>query len=115
MRILQNSIETMLPHIRDRQLYAVQTYGQAAGDKMTAYAKKNAPWTDRTHTARNTISSSVTLLKNRVRVNLESGVRYGVCLEYAKFAHRGRLSVWWPTVEKLAPDIVRAWAERVRK
>ena len=97
-----------------RTLYAIEAYGKAAGNKMLAYAKHNAPWTDRTHSARNTLSVSSAWYGGRYRITLHGGVRYAVYLELVQFRYKGRLSILWPTVAKLGPEIVRAWAERIR-
>lgn len=114
LRIDVSSHLKRLSQIQERQLYAIQAYGKAAGDKMVRYAKANRPWTDRTHMARNTINTSTSWHHGRLRVNLHSGVEYGIYLEKRVYRYKGRLAIWQPTVNKLAPEILRAWAERMK-
>lgn len=97
-----------------RALFAIQSYGQAAGNKMLAHAKRNKPWTDRTHSAKNTMRTTTGWEGARYRVSLHGGVRYAVFLELKTFRHKGRLAILWPTVEKLGPEIIRAWAIRIK-
>lgn len=102
--------------IERRHAFAVEAYGKAAGNKMVAYAKRNHPWANRTHNAQNTITATTGWTGgNRLRVNLHSGVNYGVYLEYKTFKHKGRLSIWWPTVQRHKLEILRGWARAVSK
>lgn len=98
-----------------RTMYAIEAYGQTAGNKLVAYAKRNKPWTDRTHTAKNTMRQTTGWQDGRYRITLHGGVYYAVYLELKTFKHKGRLAILWPTVNKLGPEIVRAWAERIRR
>lgn len=103
-----------LTQIQQRQLYAIQAYGKVAGNKMVRYAKANRPWQDRTHMAKNAIATSTSWHSGRLRVNLHSGMHYGIYLEFKRFKHKGRLSIWFPTVRKLSPEILAAWANRIK-
>lgn len=114
MRIDASSFKAALKSNERRTLYAIEAYGQAAGNKMLGYAKRKAPWTDRTHSARNTMSASSGWTGGRYRVTLSGGVRYAVYLELVNFRHKGRLSILWPTVRALGPEIISAWANRIK-
>lgn len=102
--------------IKKKHRHAIETYGKAAGNKMVKYAKKNAPWTDRTHQARNSIRSDTEWNdRNKLKINLISGEDYGIYLEYVNFKHKGRLSIWWPTVNKHKEEILKGYAEIIKK
>ena len=62
-----------------------------------AYAKENAPWTDRTANARQSLWTTVEALsQDTVALYLSHGVEYGVHLE-SRYA--GRYAIIWPTIE----------------
>ena len=42
-------------------------------------------------------------------------MRYGVYLENVKFRHKGRLAILYPTVKKMAPEIIQGWARVISK
>jgi len=111
-RFLQRTTE-----LQRRHDFALEAYSRAAGNKMVAYAKRNYPWSRyRTHSARDGIGSSVHWTgQHRIKLSLTSQMSYGIYLEYVNFAHKGRLSIWWPTVERFAPEILRGWASAVSK
>lgn len=100
-----------------RHALALETYARAAGNKMVAYAKRNYPWNrNRTHTARDGIGSSVHWIgANRLKLSLTSQADYGIHLELVTFKHKGRLSIWWPTVQRFTPEILRGWANAVKR
>jgi hypothetical protein len=100
-----------------RQAYALESYARVAGNKMVAYAQKNYPWDpNRTHTARDGIGSSVHWIgANRLKLSLTSQADYGIHLELVNFKHKGRLSIWEPTVKRHRTEILRGWANAVSK
>lgn len=60
-------------------------------------AKMNAPWTDRTGNARNSITGSGPEIKQDIITTaLCIGVYYGVFLE---LCHNGKYRIVWPTLE----------------
>lgn len=68
-----------------------------------AYAKQNAPWTDRTGNARQSLYTWIEDLSNdTVRLYLSHGVDYGVFLE-TKYAER--FSIIMPTIRRHLPAI----------
>lgn len=102
--------------IQQRNRFALQTYGRVAGNKMVAHAKRNYPWSpDRTHNARDGINSSTEWNGDRLRIILRSQMHYGIYLEFVNFKHKGRLSIWWPTVQRFAPEILQGWADAINK
>lgn len=104
-----------LTQIQQQTLNACIIYGQAAANKMVKEAKLKATWKDRTHLARNTLNGGASWRGRRVRVELAHGMYYGVYLEKVRFRHKGNLAIVFPTVQKMAPEIVEGWAKAVRK
>lgn len=125
--------ERALTQIEQRTLFAVESYGKAAGTKMVAYARRNRPWRDRSRAARDSIGYQVLRGNGQVAsgvaggrimtrqiavqgilVGLTAGPYYSLYLETLTFRHAGRLAIWWPTVQAMQPEILRAWADRVK-
>lgn len=48
-------------------------------------------------------------------LELAHGVHYGTYLELKRFRHKGNLAVVYPTVKRMAPEIIQGWAQTVRK
>ncbi len=126
-----NKIEwSGLPQM-DAKLLAYVGKVQEALTKIAEYfapilessAKENAPWTDRTANARQSLRayigtdapagypSSQQLAKEVVELFLSHGVEYGVNLETG-FA--GRFAIIYPTLQQHAPDIQRMLREVFR-
>jgi len=73
----------------------VALYWQAV---FVEYAIANAPWTDHTSNARQTLHAWIEELSNdTVRLYLSHGMDYGVFLE-TKYA--GRYAIIWPTIQR---------------
>lgn len=105
-----------MAEIERRNAFALEVYSRSAGNKMVAFAKRNRPWQDRTRAAKDGITSSVQwVMPTRLRINLHSQRDYGVYLELVNFAHKGRLSIWWPTVQRFKPQILQGWADSINK
>lgn len=65
--------------------------------EMENTAKSQAPWTDRTGNARNSITGSGVEKENEtLRIGLAIGVEYGKYLELCNF---GKYRIVWPTIE----------------
>jgi hypothetical protein len=111
---ISNFIRTMTA-IEQRHAYALESYSKAAGNKMVAYARRNRPWKDRTYEAKFGIYQSTQWLSERMQISLHSAAEYGIYLEFVDFAHKGRLSIWWPTVQRMAPEIIRGWADAISR
>lgn len=102
--------------IERRNYFALESYSRAAGNKMVVYAKKNKRWTDRTRRAKDGINSSVEWVNStRLKLSLRSAADYGIYLEFVNFRHKGRLSIWWPTVQRFKPEILQGWANAINK
>lgn len=97
-----------------RLSFALESYGKAAGAKMVKYAKQNAPWENRTRHAREGIYYRAQWeTATRLRLGLHSQMDYGIYLEFVNFRHKGRLSIWWPTVQRHSNEIYQGWANAI--
>jgi len=66
--------------------------------QITADAKANRPWTDRTGMAKATLNTTVSQPNNnKIRLTLSHGVWYGKYLEYA---HGKKYAIVMPTLKK---------------
>lgn len=74
--------------------------------KLEGYAKQNAPWTDRTGRARQSLNASVSTIPNGYRITLAHGVDYGLWLE---LAHERRFAIVMPAIEKKGGEIVKSF------
>lgn len=94
----------------DRHKVALGIYADAAAKKMEAEAKRDAPWTDRTTHARQSIDGRKGWKGNQLVVRLSGGPDYFVYLE---LAYEKRFSILKPTIDRNAPDILRGYQKLV--
>ena len=90
-------------------------YSKAAAGKMEAKAKQDAPWTDRTGSARQTIKGVSGWSggdKSKMVVAVTGNMEYSPVLE---LAHEGRLAVLYPTVKAMSQEIISGGAEMMRR
>ena len=74
--------------------------------EIEAWMKTNAPWTDRTGNARQTLTAEVEELVNQmVTINFGHGVEYGIHLE---LNYGGQYAIVGPALDYFAPKI---WAD----
>lgn len=85
----------------DRVLTATIAYHAT---QAGAYARKNAPWTDRTSNARNALSASAERDRPHYRVIVSHGMPYGVWLE-VRFS--GRYAIIGPTIDHEGPEVMK--------
>lgn len=72
-----------------------------------ATAKRNAPWTDRTGNARNSITGTKGEVDgNTVKGHLFIGVEYG---KYLELCWGGKYRIVWPTIEDAAARRFPTW------
>ncbi|KGG81068.1 hypothetical protein Y919_02560 [Caloranaerobacter azorensis H53214] len=86
---------------------AVGVYADSAGKKMEAHAKQNAPWTDRTGQARQTIEGGHEWQGNKCIVYVAGNKEYS---PYLEFANEKKYATLYPTVKKMAPEILKGMA-----
>ena len=87
-----------------RTMFAVEKYGQAAAAKLEKHAKTDAPWTDRTALARQTIAGVADWAGSSFRVGVAGNMNYNVYLEYC---NEGRYAVLWPTINRMSAEILQ--------
>ena len=83
---------------------ALEIYGDTAGKKLEAEAKRNAPWTDRTGLSRKSIKGGSQWEGNKCIVYLSGNTAQFPFLE---LAHDKKYAVLQPTINRMAPDILR--------
>lgn len=84
----------------------VRVIADRRAPEIEAWMKANAPWTDRTGAARQTLHTEVEqLAQDMVQITLDHGVEYGVYLE---LAHAGVWGIIGPAIDVWGPVI---WAD----
>lgn len=82
---------------------AVQLYGETAGEKLEAEAKKDRPWQDRTSIARQTIEGGAERRGNKVVVYVAGNTDY---FPYLELAHEKKYAILFPTIRKMGREII---------
>lgn len=89
-----------IDHTAEAAISAAMEYHASRG---LTWARQNAPWTDRTTNARNSLFSRASRAGKKFQIVFGHGVPYGVWLE-VRFA--GRYSIIRPTVQHEAPEVM---------
>lgn len=103
---IRNNLKMLKKKNREAVLSHMQTMCK---ERITPYAKKNAPWRDRTGNARRTLEATAKLkgrVVQNVEVTLSHGVWYGYRLETW---FNKRYEIIWPTIRALSPEITRTY------
>ncbi len=95
-----------------KTLAALKLYGETAGQKLEAYAKKNRPWKDHTSNAKNSIQGGADWHGDKIDVYVSGNTNYFPRLE---FDFEKRFSVLWPTIEMMSPEILRGMNNLLNK
>lgn len=83
------------------------------GKEMENYAKKYAPWTDRTTRARTSLLGGARAIgKHRIDIFIAHGVYYGVYLEYAM---QKRFAILHPTARTYQPILIQKIQQLLKK
>lgn len=85
----------------DRALSVIMRYHAT---RATAYARQNAPWTDRTSNARNGLNAVAESGSKSHRIIIAHTVPYGIFLE-VRWA--GRYAIIRPTVDHEGPEVMK--------
>lgn len=72
--------------------------------RAVAYAKQNAPWTDRTGNARGGLFSTTESTGNSWRLTIAHSVPYGIWLEVR---WNGRYQIIRPTIQNEGPEVMK--------
>jgi hypothetical protein len=81
---------------------AILQIAQRRAPEIEAWMKANAPWTDRTGNARQTLSVEVRMFATQVVIWMSHGVTYG---KYLELAYGGQYAVIGPALDQFAPAI----------
>lgn len=82
----------------------------SGAERVEAYAKQNAPWSDITGSARAGLTADVSIEDGMVTLTLSHGVDYGKWLELIQ---DGEFAIIMPTLEALGPEILHDAGSRV--
>lgn len=99
-RALVNQLKTFNARM-DRALTAATAYHAT---RAVAYARQNAPWTDRTSNARNGLFARAEREVPVYRIIVGHGVPYGIWLEVR---WSGRYQIIRPTVDHEGPELMK--------
>lgn len=100
---IEIKIDIDLEKIAAEHMDKVQNIADKYSVKMESYAKKNAPWTDRTTNARNSIQGVRKDNDGEVALGVRGNVSY---FKYLEFAHGKKWAILKPTVDKFTPEII---------
>lgn len=84
--------------------HQVEQAMRSGKEKVELYAKMNAPWSDRTGSAREGLTADVYLEGSEVVLELAHTADYGLWLEIIQ---DGQFAIIMPTLEALGPEIIR--------
>lgn len=84
---------------------AAGALANAFAPQLESHAKANAPWTDRTGNARQSLFAVVDVQTNKVILYLSHGMEYGVFLE---LCNAGKYAIVMKTLETYYPQIAQA-------
>lgn len=87
-----------------RATAGMKIYGDTAGKKLEAEAKKSAPWTDRTGLSRKTITGGSEMQGSKCVVYVAGNTAQ---FPYLELANDKKYSTLNPAVNKLSPEITR--------
>lgn len=100
---MSDMIKKMAGH-EDKLQKAIVLYGETAGLKLEAQAKEEAPWTDRTGNARNSIKGGADPTKNGATIFLSGNMSYS---KYLEVMQDGAYAILEDTVNDNAKDILK--------
>ncbi|MEG0766100.1 MAG: hypothetical protein RR482_00145 [Clostridia bacterium] len=103
-RIDPSQVLRGMSEARLKTMYACEKYAQAAAAKLEASAKADASWTDRTALARQTVAGVSDWVGDSLRIGVAGNMNYS---PYLEFCHEKRFAVLWPTINKMAVEIIQ--------
>ncbi len=90
---------------------AIKIFGEAEAKRMEGEAKADAPWTDRTSNARNSITGSFRWEEAKAIITLSGNMDYSVYLELAM---EEKYAVLIPTIRRNTPAILNGYRKLVK-
>lgn len=101
-------IDVDLDKLAIEQIDKVKKVADYYAPKMESYGKKNAPWTDKTTNARNSIKGVRRDDSDNITVGVSGNVSY---FKFLEFAHGKKWAILKPTIDKFTPEIL----EKIKK
>lgn len=90
---------------------SIGVFAATAAKKMEAEAKQNAPWTDRTSNARNSIQGDFGWHGSKAAITLSGNMDYS---PYLELAHEKKYAILKPTIDKMAPEVLKGYQKLVK-
>lgn len=84
----------------------IQLFGETAGKDLEAKAKANAPWTDRTTNARNSIQGGFQWNDKNGMIYVSGDTDY---FKYLELYHEKKWAILWPTITENQSEILNAF------
>ena len=100
-----------MAEIKQRSMFAAEQVARNGAARMEAEAKRNAPWTDRTGNARQTIRGVSGWSGKKLRCGVTGNMAYS---PYLEFTHEGQNAVLWPTINNNKEKIMEQMRKVVR-
>lgn len=100
-----------MTEIKQRSMFAAEQVAKNGAAKMEGEAKRDAPWTDRTGLARQTIRGVSGWQGKKLRCGVTGNMAYSPCLEKC---NEGQNAVLWPTVQKNEKELMENFRRVVR-
>jgi hypothetical protein len=101
-----------LSDLDQRKYKAIDRYADTAGKKLEAEAKKDAPWTDRTSLARQTIKGGKEWESEKCHVYVAGNTDY---FPYLEFDNEKKYAILYPTLKKLEYEIIQGMNKILEK
>ena len=98
--------------LKTRLPQALDALADVGAQKMEAYAKPNAPWTDRTGNARLRLHGEHERTNDELRIIISHGVDYGIWLE---LAHEKRFAILLETLTEVSPEVIKGFQGLIDK
>lgn len=100
-----------MTEIKQRSMFAAEKVAQSGATKMEGEAKRDAPWTDRTGLARQTIRGVSGWQGKKLRCGITGNMEYSPYLEKC---NEGQNAVLWPTVQRNQEQLMEQFKKVVR-
>lgn len=102
--------KTNFKAVENKVRAAIGLLADTAAKKMEAEAKNNAPWTDRTSNARNSIRGDFGWKGNQAIITLSGNMEYS---PYLELANEKKYEILVPTIRRNAPEVLKAYKKVV--
>lgn len=100
-----------MAEIKQRSMFAAEKVAQNAAARMEAEAKRDAPWTDRTGNARQTIRGFSGWQGKKLVCGVAGNMEYS---PYLELTNEGKNAVLWPTINRNEQRVLEAYKKVVR-